>query len=129
LLMAPFLDQGETVHGYQVSVLAEYGARAKPAVPRLVKLLEGDEWSRIMATVALPKIDPSFTQKSIETLTRMLDDQAILNRHLVAQYLGDFGSAAASALPALRLLANSAADAQLRWFAAAAIDRIEQKNR
>lgn len=102
-----------------VAALARLGARAKPALPHLIRLLEdptsGAAWALGCMGAAAAPATPNLTQ----ALRRPDADV----RRQAADALGRIGPAASEAVPAL-VSAMADRDPEVRWRAAAAIGRI-----
>jgi HEAT repeat protein len=94
-----------------VTTLANFGPRAREAVPALVRATQaGDADFRIAAMQTLSAIvlpsDQDQTPQVIAALINSLTDRDPRIRQAAASTLGDYGSAARSAIPALRKAFN-----------------------
>jgi beta-lactamase regulating signal transducer with metallopeptidase domain/HEAT repeat protein len=123
ILVQSFQDGRKDV--FEITTLGDIGPPAKAAIPALLKLLQTENRdSRIFAARAISKIDPSLSVKTIPVLVAALQDETFLNRHLVANALGDLGTAATSTLPTLKSLSHDM-DAELQKAATEAVTKIE----
>jgi hypothetical protein len=108
--------------------LSFIGSNAEALVPELVTVTGSqDPWSRLEAADILGKIlsRPEISVPALENVLRQCGSGSG-NCALVASVLGDFGTAAKSALPTLILMWRSSTNSQSdRDFLAAAIMKID----
>lgn len=104
--------------------LAEYGAAAGPAIPKLMGLLQdADPLVRAHAARAACRIGLA-PGPVVPILARLLDPQRPQSCCLAALILGDLGSAARGALPALKVCLETQEDV-VRLHAAEAVLKID----
>ena len=110
---------------YAVRSLGRFGPRAKAAIPFLVEKLS-DENFRIGAAEALSKIatDHETKSKVAAALVKDLKHEFVYTRDSAARILGELGSDARAALPALKEAANSE-DTEFVKLAKDSIQKIE----
>jgi len=102
-----------------VAALARLGARAKPAGPHLIRLLEDPTSGAAWALGCMGAAASPATPHLMQALRRPDADV----RRQAADALGRIGPAASAAVPAL-VSAMADRDPEVRWRAAAAIGRI-----
>ena len=126
-VQAELADETPEVQYAAIYVLGKIGPPAKGAAATLRKNLSSDDAFLKMASVwALLQIegkDQQLVRIALPIFTNLLQDERELRRIEAARSLGEIGSAANSALPRLRELAESDTPA-VRAAATAAIARI-----
>ena len=102
------------------------GPAAKPVAGQLIKLLSGESADLcVEAAMALFRIDPE-NHHTLESLTGLLKDPDIRMRRRAADYLGQIGPAAQTAVPVLLWLMREE-DASTALKAAAALCKIDPR--
>lgn len=109
------------------AVLSRMGPDAKDALPALQACRKGEDYQvRVSATAAAIAIDPELSPKVVPDLVEILDDKNPEARRGAVYLLGQIGTPAKTALPALqRLLQDENRD--VRLAAEQAIKRITTK--
>jgi len=108
-LIAALDDPDPLVRVWAASLVVEFGARAKAAIPALERWFTSDasmtvarqEWFRVTAADTIVRIDSSRTDV-LPVLLEVLESRNPLCQFVAAEALGDLG--AAVALPMLRRL-------------------------
>lgn len=97
-LVTALADPNLYVRATASTVLADYGSAAAEALPRLERLLEDDEFTRVVATHAILCIDPTRIEQTVPIVVDALksDDSALRQR--AAQVLGEIPAAGALAV-------------------------------
>lgn len=120
------LDDRDSLCRYAVIVaLGKIGPHAHIAVERLCRVLnDGDVSNRIEAARALFRIAKNIS--GVAVMCDALKDQSATNRYSAAMVLGEYGSEAKAAIPALSAALNDN-EASVRVYAAEALWRIDER--
>jgi len=104
------------------SDLAELGADAEEAIPRLISILQHDDYQlHVSASMTLAKIG----KKSVPYLANLLEDKRLDIRRRAASTLEEIGADAEEAIPQLiRALDDSDPNGDVRWYTVIAIGKI-----
>ena len=127
--LASRLGSGDPIQQkYALSELAWFGTDARAVLPYVQACLSSrDEVVRAHAAKALHDIAPDYDQQAVAVLADLLQSLQPGVSPLAAYFLGEFDSAAYTALPALRrVLSETSGQDQLH--VAEAILRIEQQD-
>ncbi len=107
--------------------MASTSSEADFSIAELVEMLqESDEHVRLFAAVRLEALGTEASP-AVPGLAVLLESEALLDRRMAAWVLGSIGPRAKAAVPAL-LDALHDADAKVRKYASAAIQKIDPKN-
>ncbi|HEX7448794.1 MAG TPA: HEAT repeat domain-containing protein [Pirellulales bacterium] len=130
-LMKSLVSDDEHIRNSAIYALGKIGAAAKAAEHDLRQLLaDDDDFVRFAATWALVRIDPSdpmLVAAAAPVLVKGLTDERPFVRVESATTLGELGSAAKSALPALKQ-ATDDSDPAVSTAAKEAIEQINRAN-
>jgi HEAT repeat protein len=109
------------------SILARFGPDARAVSPELLKAVTGKDGTvRISVASALAAVDPEKSDKIVPVLVETLKDRDAEARRGAAVVLGQFGSRAKTALPALRQATTDSSN-EVSRAAETAIKLIEAK--
>jgi HEAT repeat protein len=117
--------------------LGQFGTAAAVALPALISVLEESETGKATtrdkasAATALGRVAPgtSSAEHAVAALTAVLKSDSIPNRTAAIRALPSFGKAAASAIPAIRTLAENDPIPNVRKAAASAREALEDGSR
>jgi HEAT repeat protein len=114
-------ERDESVRGHLIDAIGLIGPEAQAAVPQLNTIMENtDDNLRVAAALALLRIDPK-NENILSFLISSLNSQPL--RHAAAYTLGETGSPAKAAIPALTRLLTSG-DIDLTKSAAKSLGRM-----
>lgn len=89
------------VRRHAAQSLAAFGPAARRALRRLEKLLDEDEWTRVIGGEAMLRINPSYTECLSPVLTQALRSHSPRIRHYATQVLENLPAAGRLAVPHL----------------------------
>ena len=116
LLLGTLDDQSwGNMAGLEVATqaLARLGPAARPALPKLMRLVEESstfETVRVFAAFAVARIDPERAEFAVSVLAELAErasSQGFESRQLAVQRLGDLGHSAKAAIPVLQSIRDS----------------------
>ncbi|MFN0125306.1 MAG: HEAT repeat domain-containing protein [Verrucomicrobiales bacterium] len=110
-------------------LLAQFGKGAKPAIPKLVELLDdSDAMTRKCAAYAISEIGGPDAAPAVDGLIRMLGSEQAFVRDMAAVALASIGDPARTALPKLIDRQQKDEDEHVRAATATALGKIDPRD-
>ena len=126
LIEGLLVDDGSGTRNISAEALADMGPAAEKAVPTLLKTMKTAEgFARVDIAFALTRISESHIGTGLGVLIEELASDDQVARLLAAQYLGEIGPDASSALPKLKEMTDTDEVEYVRKAVSKVIEKIE----